>query len=433
MTHSLDILTCYLLLVIVCVDCRKMSQLVRSNAGFFTNASVVQRSSKDVVDVTDDDQASTSSSSSSLANVRQVMPHNSSSAGYNGSYYVFTINNFNDDDAALSGLGEVLVSRCGISAAVWSYETGDSNTPHVQGYLQLEKKCKWPALKNKLRPIRAWCAPAKGTAQENVDYISHTGPHEDKPGLLKGPWFYGALKYTGAGTRTDIDALVESIKKGDSVKKLAQEHTGTMLKYFNNAQKISQLLNKKVRNFMTELYIYTGVAGSGKSHAAFTEACDFLKFNNIDETPYYLMVPSNKSSPLWWQDYVGQSVVIIDDFYGSIDIDFFKRLIDKYPCTVNCKNGHAEFLARRVYITSNTGWRNWWGAELLANKENAAAIERRIFVEKTFTERYVDRVAQNAAQLRDDAFFDEFRCRDDDIPDLPMHVNTDADVNDYFD
>lgn len=390
-----------------------MSQLVRSyaNVGLQVSDNSHQcRSSKDVVDLSDD-----SSSSSSSAKTNVVVPHNSSSAGYNGSYYVFTINNFNNDDAALSGLGEVLVSRCGIKAAIWSYEQGENGTPHIQGYLQLVSKCKWPALKNKLRPLHAWCAPARGSPQDNVDYISHTGSHEDKVGLVKGPWFYGELKMSSAGNRTDIDGLVASIKNGDSIKTLAEKHTGTMLKYFNNAQKISQLLNKKTRSWMTELYIYTGVAGSGKSHAAFTEATDYLKFNNIDEQPYYLMVPANKSSPLWWQDYVGQSVVIIDDFYGSIDIDFFKRLIDRYPCTVNCKNGHAEFLARRVYITSNTGWRNWWPTELLANKNNEEAIERRIFCAKVFTEKYIDQVRANADMLRDDDFFNEFRCRDDDL------------------
>lgn len=393
-----------------------MSQLVRSYAGFFTPSSHVASSSKDVIEVDDDDQTSSNSLSSSSGGPRVVMPHDSSNVGYNGSFYVFTINNFSSDTQRLSGLGDVLSSRCGARAAIWSYEVGDSGTPHVQGYLQLAKKCKWSAMKNKLRPIGAWVAPARGKPDANVDYISHTGKHADKEGLLQGPFFFGELNMQVAGNRSDIDGLVADLKKGHSVKKLAEDHTGTMLKYFNNAQKISQLLNKKTRSWMTELYIYTGIAGSGKSHAAYTEAKDYLKFHGLDEEPYYLMVPSNKSSPLWWQDYVGQSVVIIDDFYGSIDIDFFKRLIDKYPCTVNCKNGHAEFLAKRVYITSNTGWRNWWANELLANKNNEDAIERRIFVNKVFTEKYVDAVRANESMLRDSEYFDEFRCRDDDIP-----------------
>lgn len=61
----------------------------------------------------------------------------------------------------------------------------------------------------------------------------------------------------------------------------------------------------------------------------------------------------------------------------------------RYPMAVENKNGHSEFLAHRVYITSNIGWRNWWGEELLKNKNNVEAIERRITVEKHFDQVYV--------------------------------------------
>jgi len=51
---------------------------------------------------------------------------------------------------------------------------------------------------------------------------------------------------------------------------------------------------------------------------------------------------------------------------------------------VNIKNGSAQLLARRVYITSNIGWENWWGSELLANKNDKGAIERRITENRKF-------------------------------------------------
>jgi len=56
---------------------------------------------------------------------------------------------------------------------------------------------------------------------------------------------------------------------------------------------------------------------------------------------------------------------------------------------VENKNGSCEFLARRVYITSNAGWRTWWASELLANVNNEDAITRRITVEKHFHDVYV--------------------------------------------
>lgn len=127
-----------------------------------------------------------------------------------------------------------------------------------------------------------------------------------------------------------------------------------------------------------------GIAGSGKSYAAHAEAQAYLDANGIEEIPYDLMVPAKKGDPLWFQDYMGESVVIIDDFYGNIDIDTFKRMIDEYPMIVNIKNGSAQFLAKRVYVTSNVSWENWWGADLLANKNNKWAIQRRITLNKIF-------------------------------------------------
>lgn len=319
----------------------------------------------------------------SVANAPVTIPNGADiSPVYHGKCYVFTKNN-PDTVLDLANYGVYLNSLWPVKYAIWSLERGASGTPHIQGYIQWEAKHKWQAVRNKMRG--AWVAPAKGNPQHNVDYISHTGAHIAKPGLIQGPWTYGDMVVMGQ--RTDIEGLVEDIKSGSSVKQLAVNHTATMLKYFGNAQKLVGVLGAKKRDWMTELYIYTGVAGSGKSHSAFEEAKQYLADNNIDEVPYYLMVPA-KGEPVWWQDYNGESVVIIDDFYGTIGLDYFKRLIDKYPMKINMKNGSAEFLARRVYITSNQGWRSWWGTDLLTNAQNEDAITRRITVDKHFGERY---------------------------------------------
>lgn len=338
--------------------------------------------------------SSSNNAPSTLPN-SQGMPSAADNNNYNGMKYVFTINNPNDHARSLvhASIGKEISKSLGdgfhLTYAIWSLERGSQGTQHIQGYFEINKKKKWNALKNHLKPFHAWCAPARGSAQSNIDYISHTGEHEDKAGALcAGPWYLGDEPSKGQGNRTDIKALADALKEGKSMVSLATDHTDTMLKYFSNAQKLHTLLNKKTRQWMTELYIYTGVAGSGKSHAAYEEAKQYLKDNNLEEEPYMLMIPSNPSAPLWWQDYDGQSVVIIDDFYGTIGLNYFKQLVDKYPMKVNMKNGHAEFLAKRIYVTSNQGWRTWWSTELLQNKENEHAIVRRITVDKHFADRY---------------------------------------------
>lgn len=351
------------------------------------------------------------SSSSSNIPHSHGMPSSADNNDYHGSNYVFTINNPNNNTET------VLFSKIGhkisdlitgdnnnhVTYAVWSLERGSSGTPHIQGYFQTQKKVRYNAMKNKLKKLHLWCAPARGSPQSNIDYISHTGEHAHKAGdLIEGPWYLGSGP-SKSGTRSDISGLADALKSGKSMVSIANEQTEMMIKYFGNASKLHSLLNTKQRKDMTELYIYTGVAGSGKSHAAYNEAIKYLQDNNIDQTPYMLMVPSAKNQPLWWQDYDGHAVVIIDDFYGEIDINYFKRLVDKYPMKVNLKNGHTEFLAKRIYITSNQGWRTWWQSDLLANKENEAAIERRITVNKHFDTKYTSKnvVEENDVEVLD--------------------------------
>lgn len=325
---------------------------------------------------------------------------------YQGHRFVFTINNppeVSKDWGTLPEFGGWFMNKYGARFVYWSYEKGAGGTKHIQGYFELKQKVKAKTMSNKFRglALAGWVAPAKGTAEHSIDYIGHMGDEwADKPGLLAGPWSVGRVMVQGQ--RTDLTNLADAIRAGMPMRDLCMNYTATMLRVYGNAQRMVNILDQRERNWTTECYVYTGVAGSGKSHAAHAEAREYiadLVRNQIIkyERPYDLMVPG-KNQPLWWQGYTGQSVVIIDDFYGTIAIDEFKRLIDKWPVTVNVKNGDAQFLARRVYITSNIGWKNWWGNDLLKNKNDEWAIQRRITVNKTFDEVYVPPLVTDAIE-----------------------------------
>jgi len=364
---------------------------------------------------------SSSSSSSSLIDL-SADDSGDENPSYQGRVFVFTVNN-PEHCKPFADFGKVMDRTIaannglnGLTYMIWCHEIGEAGTPHLQGYMQLKKKMKIQSLKNKVKPkIKAWVQQAVKPASFNIDYISHTGAHADKPGLMGGPWTFGNVEdITTAGRRTDIEALVTSIKSGKNLKQLCSDHTGTMLKYFGNAQKISQLLSTQKRAWRTELYIYTGRAGAGKSYQAHAEGRAYLRELGLDEDVYDMPVP-NKTQPVWFQGYEGQAVVIIDDFYGSIDINMMKNLCDENPMLVPVKNGHAQFLARRIYITSNVSWTNWWGADLLAANNHKEAMQRRITVEKHFTDTYEERL-NNARQVTM-------------INDEPINQHTDDDLS----
>ncbi len=119
------------------------------------------------------------------------------------------------------------------------------------------------------------------------------------------------------------------------------------------------------RAWPTELHILWGEAGSGKSRHVW----------ELDAEVY--PVPNPNGGSLWFDGYVGQDVVLLDDFYGWCPLHLLLKMADRYPLQVPIKGGHTEFVAKSLYITSNKPWREWYKWDELGN-QLMAAFERRI-------------------------------------------------------
>lgn len=79
----------------------------------------------------------------------------------------------------------------------------------------------------------------------------------------------------------------------------------------------------------------------------------------------------------WWDGYVDQEHVIIDEFRGAIAIDHLLRWLDKYPVNVERKGGQIALLAKKIWIASNLSPDQWYPDLDEATK---AALKRRIKV-----------------------------------------------------
>jgi len=88
------------------------------------------------------------------------------------------------------------------------------------------------------------------------------------------------------------------------------------------------------------IWIY-GPTGRGKSHEA---------FQGFSPSTHYLYTDDGG----WWDGYVGQETVIINDFRGKIPYDYMLQLIDKWPFNVRRRNREPfPFTSKRVIITSS--------------------------------------------------------------------------------
>ena len=170
----------------------------------------------------------------------------------------------------------------------------------------------------------------RGSLSQNDDYCSKEG----------------AMKHFGTrptpGERLDLEDIKQRIMEGESVDELTMWNPELFHQYGRTLSKIEQIqLRKKFRTWMTVGKWYYGPTGTGKSHTAFE-----------DFTPEDCYVKNLSDD--WWDGYVGQPRVILNDFRGQIKYEELLCLVDKWPHTVKQRNREpVPFLARELIVTSS--------------------------------------------------------------------------------
>ena len=216
---------------------------------------------------------------------------------------------------------------------IFGREVGESGTPHLQGYIEFHnnQKLRITAAKQRLVdlgfPESIHLEPAKGTGIQNVTYCSKGGD-----------FWQGGVAPKGQGKRTDLDNVCDLINSGSSLSDIAEQYPSQVIKF---GQGITRLIQMKVerRFFKTEIFWLWGPTGSGKSRYAW------------DAAPTAYM---KSSSHKWWDGYLGQETVILDDYRPSKEMPFnlILNLFDRYPLSVEIKGGMMEFTSKVIYVTS---------------------------------------------------------------------------------
>lgn len=239
--------------------------------------------------------------------------------------FCFTINNYDDDViTAVKGLPHKYL--------VFGYEVGDSNTPHLQGYCELDKMYRFNAIK-KLIPT-AHIESRKGTAQEAADYCKKDGKFEES-GSISNP-----------GRRTDIEHFHSLVRSSKTELEVADGAPGPYYRYYRGVARVRYLAAMQNNKFEpVEVTVIWGIAGKGKTRRAY----------EIDPNLY-----NYEHSEPWFDGYTGQETILMDDFYGGIKYSRLLRLLDGYKFNLPIKGGHTWKAWKRVIITSNTPPAQWY-------------------------------------------------------------------------
>jgi len=117
-------------------------------------------------------------------------------------HWFYTLNNPTDEERAELSVAKFQERK--VLYSVYQYETGESGTPHFQGYMYFEVR-RSPAYMKKWFPRAHWLI-ARGTPEECKKYCTK------EEGRLEGPYEYGNLP-KGKGSRTDLEAFRSEISE----------------------------------------------------------------------------------------------------------------------------------------------------------------------------------------------------------------------------
>lgn len=245
----------------------------------------------------------------------------------------FTINNYVDADI------ERLRSLCDTTNAryiIFGKEKAPSTgTLHLQGYASFRGQHPFETIKGYVG-ANAHIERAKGSALDNRTYCSKDGNFEE----------FGTIPQQGS--RSDLSAICQQIRAGKRIHQLGPDFDRELVRYHRGLQVLQDIVaDANPRTFKTEVFVYVGQPGVGKSLLASEQA------SNLGSCYY-------KPNGAWWDGYIGQPSVILDDFYGSLAYHELLQVCDRYPCKVPVKGGFREFISRHIYITSNRHAWEWY-------------------------------------------------------------------------
>lgn len=267
--------------------------------------------------------------------------------------WCFTLNNYTEEE--FEQIKRTSSDRC--SYAIIGQETGESGTPHLQAYVCLKRRLRFTSFKNTFNR-RIHLEPARSSPATNKEYCSKSGVY----------WEFGTMpKYGRSSDKKSIsrdeagEAFIKTMEANTGVREFMLAHPGTWLWHGDKLMKNYTLGFQKplAPRPGVKAYWLHGPPGVGKSWVAHTLFPDaYIK----------------DSSSKWWDGYMGEDTVIIDDLSPDFcDFNLLLRWMDQYKCRVEFKGGFIPLSATRFILTSNVS-----PLGLIPQGVNYGAIARRV-------------------------------------------------------
>lgn len=243
-------------------------------------------------------------------------------------------------------------------------------TCHTHIYIACSSATRFSTVKNYFQ--EAHIEAAKGSAQQNRDYITKSGKWEndDKHGTSIPGTFeeWGELPdEPGQGKRTDLDFLYQLIKEGMSTAEIVDEHPEFLFRIRDIDLARETMLEEEARRNRREvkvIYIW-GATATGKTRYVM----DKYGYENVYRVSDY-------KHP--FDQYKGQDVLLFDEFRYQLKLSEMLNYLDCYPIALPCRYNNRAAQYTKVYIISNIDFISQYPDEWKNEIKSIEALKRRI-------------------------------------------------------
>lgn len=281
----------------------------------------------------------------------------------------------------------------------WSWmgqreEGGHTGYRHYQLFMQATSRIRLSTVRARLEKRHGihvnYIEPRRYSVASCVAYVSK------KETRQAGPFIHGDFDmHEDQGKRTDLEELRDAVVKGASVNEILNDpelslKAARFMPWLEKMVGAQQAARFSQEDREVTVHYLWGKPGLGKTRSV------------LDGDRSQIFRVTNYEHP--FDDYSGQSTLVLDEFAGQLPFQLLLNVLDRYPCKLPC----------RFHDT----WAGWTTVWIISNKplerqyqdvepQVRAALDRRITTNEEFksNEEFVAIVARAEAEVNEDLAF----------------------------
>lgn len=247
-------------------------------------------------------------------------------------------------------------------------EVGQEGTPHTHVYLVFENAVMFSTIQKRF--YGAHIEPAKGTNQQNRDYVRKEGKWADSEkedtNLPETFEESGELPPDPERQQKYSEAVLTMLQDGATNAEIIQE-LPTAINHLPNIDRARQTLLEekfKAKWRTLEVYYIWGKTGVGKTRSVMEQ----YGYENVYRV-------TNYAHP--FDQYQGQDVILFDEFRSSLPLSDMLTYLDGYPVMLPCRYADKVACFTKVYVVSNLDFDEQYPILQLEQPASWAAFRRR--------------------------------------------------------